>query len=367
MTEQLGFTHRPGRLAVGLAVLSCSFVCVGAVTAAQAPNGLIILLNVSNDGRTLTLTPVQPGTLTVPPALPAGQFPGLPPAPPKPSAAPPGPAVTAVGMVDVFTFLNVRSGPGTNFPILGSLGPGAKIQIVSQSNGWDQIVWQGRLAWVCAYYIWTPGKALRNAALRGQATGGFGPAAVPPAQGLPPSVPPPPAPAGVPAGRASDGGLAVPVLNQNTIGAQSPGGFCGPTSLKMVLGYYGQNRDINFLGLAKVGGATPVYTKGVGAGWQAMLDMLQYCGLKGSTMSSGQSLAWLRQQTASGTPVVVGVRGNYGAGWVTQGHILVVAGVTSDGNVIICDSAGGHRRTVNGSMFYNAWSGANRMAIVARP
>ena len=135
----------------------------------------------------------------------------------------------------------------------------------------------------------------------------------------------------------------------------------------MVLAYYGIQKDINFLGLADVGGATPVYHTGVGAGWQAMVDMLKYCGLKGTTMTHGNSLDWLRQQTASGTPVIVSVAGDYGAGFHTDGHILAVAGVTPDGNVILSDSAGGKRRIVNGSMFYNAWGASNRMAIVCRP
>jgi uncharacterized protein YvpB len=135
----------------------------------------------------------------------------------------------------------------------------------------------------------------------------------------------------------------------------------------MVLGYYGKNVDINHLGLADVGGATPVYRSGQGAGHQAMLDMLRHEGLKNSTMEHGKSLAWLRQQTDAGHPVIVSVRGNYGAGFTTSGHILVVVGVTNDGRVILADSVGGKRRVVSGSQFYGCWSQSGRMAIVARP
>lgn len=312
------------------------------------PGMMISLLGVGSDGTvTIQITPVQQPVVPPPAAPPA------PPAPPK---------VIGVGVVDVFTVLNVRDGPGTEHRILGTLRPGEMVQIIGHAKGWFEILWHGRRAWVCGYYVWTPGERVRNPDLRGRIGRKFGEKALPPA---PP--PPDPAPAGGSGARRPDGGLAIPVYNQNAIGARVPSGFCGPTSLKMVLEYYGIKKDINFLGDKDVGGATPVYIPGVGAGHQAMLDMLRYCGLKGSTMTHGQSIAWLRQQTASGSPVVVSVKGNYGAGWTTAGHILVVAGVTPDGRVILNDSAGGKRITVSGSMFFNAWNASNRMAIVARP
>ena len=340
----------------------------GAATAGQDANGLVILLNVSTDGRTLTISEVPQTGIIAPPQMPVGQYPIQPPAPPK-QAPPPPPApvqVAAIGIVDVFTDLNVRTGPSTSYQILGTLKPGEPVQIIGQQNGWYEILWHGRLAWICAYYVWLPGKELRNGGIRSAIASVYGPAAVPPPTRTPPSTPPPAPPSGS-GKRDADGGLAIPVMDQNNIGAKYPDGFCGPTSCKMVLAYYGIDRDINFLGLANVGGATPVYHTGVGAGHQAMLDMLRYCGLKNSYMTHGQSLDWLRQQTANGTPVIVSVAGDYGAGFHTDGHILAVAGVTASGDVILSDSAGGHRRTVNGSMFYNAWGASNRMAIVCRP
>jgi uncharacterized protein YvpB len=289
----------------------------------------------------------------------------LPPAPPKPGDRPERPERPEVhskpGIVDVFTVLNVRSGPSTSHEILGTLQPGTVVKIVGEENGWFEILWRGRRAWVCGYYIWRPGEKMRNDDIREEIGRTFGQKAMPPR-----SAPPSPV-NGKPGDFQRDGGLDIPILSQYSIGARVPSGFCGPTSLKMVLGYYNINRDINYLGDKDVGGATPVYIPGAGAGHQGMLDMLKHCGLKGSYMTHGKSISWLREQTRSGRPVIVSVKGDYGAGFVTSGHILVVSGVTDDGRVILNDSAGGKRRIVSGSQFLGAWGSSSRMAIVAQP
>lgn len=348
-------------------MLLCWVALATGASASQGVNGLIVLLNVSTDGRTLTITPVAPGAgmITPPPMWmpPPAQWPMLPPAPPKAPPAPPKPAPKIAGVVDVFTTLNVRTGPGTDHTIIGSLHPGEPVRILGKSpNGWYNILWHGRDAWICGDYVWTPGSgAPHNDAIRDDIRKYFGPGAVP-AQ---PALRAAPAPSGgTPGTHASDGGLQIPLYNQNNIGARVPSGFCGPTSLKMVLEYWGIKKDINYLADANVGGATPVYIPGEGAGHQGMLDMLKHCGLTGSYMDHGKSIDWLRQMTAAGHPCVVSVAGDYGAGFTTSGHILVVDGVTADGRVILNDSAGGVRRTVSGSQFLGAWNSSNRMAIV---
>lgn len=358
-------------------LLGCTLLSWLALTAstgfagagASGANGLVILLNVSTDGRTLNIQQVAPGVAMIPPVMqmPVTQLPVmLPPAPPKGPVEPPkaDKPVKVGGIVDVFTTLNVRTGPSTNHEIIGSLHPGDPVKIVGKSdNGWFKILWKGREAWICGDYVWRPGKgAPRNGDIRGSIRKEFGDQALPPEprNDGPSHV----SSAGTPGGRQSDGGLDIPLYNQNAIGARVPSGFCGPTSLKMALEYWGIKKDINYLADADVGGATPVYTSGQGAGHQAMLDMLKKCGLGGSYMTHAKSIDWLREQTAAGHPVIVSVRGNFGGGYTTSGHILVVSGVTSDGRVILNDSAGGKRRIVSGSMFLNAWGSSNRMAIV---
>jgi uncharacterized protein YraI len=62
-------------------------------------------------------------------------------------AIPPGQGVEAT------TPLNVRSGPGTGFGIIGTIRPGAVYRMVSQQPGWYQIDYNGRLGWVSASYV----------------------------------------------------------------------------------------------------------------------------------------------------------------------------------------------------------------------
>lgn len=357
---------------LGWMLVGWAAIAAGAVTAGQgvvaAPNGLVVLLNVSTDGRTLTITPVQPGVMAPPSQWmpPPAQFPLVPPVPPKgPPPVPAKPEVRVGGVVDVFTVLNVRTGPSTDHAIIDTLPPGTPVKIIGKSpNGWFKILHKGGEAWICGDYVWTPGEgAPRNGEISDEIRKHFGPNAVP-APRPQPQGDGGPITAGNVGDRASDGGLKIPLYNQNAIGARVPSGFCGPTSLKMVLEYWGIKKDINYLGDKDVGGATPVYTSGQGAGHQAMLDMLKHCGLSGSYMTHAKSIDWLRQQTAAGHPVVVSVAGNFGGGYTTSGHILVVSGVTSDGRVILNDSAGGKRRIVSGSMFLGAWNSSNRMAIV---
>ncbi len=59
------------------------------------------------------------------------------------------------GTVDVSSdsYLNVRTGPGTNFEIIGKLNTGAKITPLEEKLGWYKINFEGREAWVNGYYV----------------------------------------------------------------------------------------------------------------------------------------------------------------------------------------------------------------------
>ena len=51
--------------------------------------------------------------------------------------------------------LNVRSGPGTSYSILGGLSDGAKVEVISESNGWAKIVYSDGEAYVSSKYLVT--------------------------------------------------------------------------------------------------------------------------------------------------------------------------------------------------------------------
>lgn len=59
----------------------------------------------------------------------------------------------ANGVVRVRTKLNVRSGPGTNYRVLGTLPPGQSVSIVNEQNGWYQLETPEGQYWVHSKYI----------------------------------------------------------------------------------------------------------------------------------------------------------------------------------------------------------------------
>ena len=51
------------------------------------------------------------------------------------------------------TSLNVRSGAGTSYSILGSLSKGTKVEVISTTNGWSKINYNGSIGYVSSQYL----------------------------------------------------------------------------------------------------------------------------------------------------------------------------------------------------------------------
>jgi lipoprotein-anchoring transpeptidase ErfK/SrfK len=49
--------------------------------------------------------------------------------------------------------VNVRSGPGTDYPVVGLFDPGAQAQVVGRYGDWWQIEYDGTLAWVAGWVV----------------------------------------------------------------------------------------------------------------------------------------------------------------------------------------------------------------------
>ena len=49
--------------------------------------------------------------------------------------------------------LNVRSGPGTNYSKIGTLAKGSKVDVLSESNGWSKINYNGKEGYVSSQYL----------------------------------------------------------------------------------------------------------------------------------------------------------------------------------------------------------------------
>ncbi len=64
-----------------------------------------------------------------------------------------GSGAPAGGIVSNCSMLNVRSGPGTEHPVIGGLVAGAAISIISEENGWWKIKYNGGTGYVSGKYI----------------------------------------------------------------------------------------------------------------------------------------------------------------------------------------------------------------------
>lgn len=99
---------------------------------------------------TFTSTPAQPTATLSPTPVPATPTPEVPSATPEP----PTPAPTATPDQATFTVasttINVRSGPGTNYGVIGQLRQGQTVTITGKnpSGDWWQFDFNGRQGWV---------------------------------------------------------------------------------------------------------------------------------------------------------------------------------------------------------------------------
>ena len=53
----------------------------------------------------------------------------------------------------IATTLNVRSGAGTSYSVLGSLSKGTKVEVISTTNGWSKISYNGSTGYVSSQYL----------------------------------------------------------------------------------------------------------------------------------------------------------------------------------------------------------------------
>ncbi len=72
----------------------------------------------------------------------------------KPNETPkPNPNVETKTKVVAATSLNVRSGPSTGHGIIGSLKNNEKVEVISESNGWSKIKYNGKEGYVSSTYL----------------------------------------------------------------------------------------------------------------------------------------------------------------------------------------------------------------------
>ena len=138
-----------------------------------------------------------------------------------------------------------------------------------------------------------------------------------------------------------------------------PQGYCGPTSLQMVLAYYGIEKARDDLALTacssdgrvldtnvrSTGFRGHLYAKGSGASWDGFLRQGQRFGFDKSKITQVSTSSTMRDRIAKGRPQIVSVRGTLnfknGNSYTTAGHIMVVRGVRANGDLVINDPVRG--------------------------
>jgi len=100
---------------------------------------------------TFTYTPAKPTMTSEPTAVPATATPAAPTATPEPPTAAPSPT-SEVSRLTANASVNVRSGPGTNYPQIGRLQAGQSFVITGKNpaGDWWQFDFNGRSGWVVA-------------------------------------------------------------------------------------------------------------------------------------------------------------------------------------------------------------------------
>ena len=56
-------------------------------------------------------------------------------------------------VVNVRTYLNLRTGPGTDYTVIGHLLNGAEVKVLEESNGWYKVVVPEQTGYVCGKYL----------------------------------------------------------------------------------------------------------------------------------------------------------------------------------------------------------------------
>jgi uncharacterized protein YvpB len=164
--------------------------------------------------------------------------------------------------------------------------------------------------------------------------------------------------------------LAVPQISQAIQDPAYAWEICSPTSLTMVMNYWGKTNSLQTVMKGVQDRATGIY-----GNWPLNTA---YAGTQGfdARIARFYSLSQLENEIAQGRPVIVSI--NFKAGELsnapissTSGHLIVVRGFTASGDVIVNDPASPSNETVRRvyqrSQFSNVWLKSGGVAYVLQP
>ena len=141
--------------------------------------------------------------------------------------------------------------------------------------------------------------------------------------------------------------LDVPKNYQGTVNTPAPWSSCGPTSLSMVLGFYGKgDPQVLVTDLYKISGCTQAN----GTGHDGLAKAAKQYGMTNAQWHYSVDQNFCREQLKAGKPMICHVKGHY----------VVMKGMDANGNVILNDPAWkGVERTMSWSEFVAWWKQSN--------
>lgn len=166
--------------------------------------------------------------------------------------------------------------------------------------------------------------------------------------------------------------LEVPRRSQASSG-RDPAKICSPTSLSMVLEYYGFNKPTEEVAAGVYDRQAKLY-----GNWPFNTAYAHQVSGMETYVRRMSGLDELEQEIAEGRPVIISHWWNKGdldhaPVSATDGHLIVVVGFTKAGDVVVNDPAGrrgngGVRRVYKRAQLYKTWLGhAKGIAYVLRP
>lgn len=137
--------------------------------------------------------------------------------------------------------------------------------------------------------------------------------------------------------------MTVPTQNQYQANVPAPGSACGPTSLSMILSYYGKGDTQSLVSdLWYVTGCT----EADGTGHEGLANGAKKYGFPNAQWYYSVDQSWCRSQLQAGKPLLCHV----------AHHYVVMRGMDANGNVIVNDPAyNGVYRTMSWSEFATWW------------
>ena len=141
--------------------------------------------------------------------------------------------------------------------------------------------------------------------------------------------------------------LDVPKNYQGTVNTPAPWSSCGPTSLSMVLGFYGKGDPaVTVTDLYRISGCTQAN----GTGHDGLAKAAKQYGMTNAQWHYSVNQDFCRQQLKAGKPMICHVKGHY----------VVMKGMDANGTVILNDPAWkGVERTMSWSEFVAWWKQSN--------